>query len=91
MCWISLSPNTIQSRRHGNAACHEPCGEGQGADICLALNGDGDRCGVVDDMGREIFADKIGVMLARDLSAAHKNPQFVVDVKSTGLYLTDRC
>src|ERR1700760_2324176 len=61
----------------------------QGADICLGFDGDGDRCGVVDDQGREIFADKIGVMLARDLSAQFKNPQFVVDVKSTGLYLTD--
>jgi phosphomannomutase/phosphoglucomutase len=61
----------------------------QGADLCLGFDGDGDRCGVVDDSGREIFADKIGVMLARDLSLQHKNPQFVVDVKSTGLYLTD--
>ena len=61
----------------------------QGADLCLGFDGDGDRCGVVDDQGREIFADKIGVMLARDLSLVHKNPQFVVDVKSTGLYLTD--
>jgi phosphomannomutase/phosphoglucomutase len=61
----------------------------QGADIVLGFDGDGDRCGVVDDTGREIFADKIGVMLARDLSAQHKNAQFVVDVKSTGLYLTD--
>jgi phosphomannomutase/phosphoglucomutase len=60
-----------------------------GADLCLGFDGDGDRCGVVDDQGREIFADKIGVMLARDLSAQYKNPQFVVDVKSTGLYLTD--
>lgn len=60
-----------------------------GADLCLGFDGDGDRCGVVDDKGREIFADKIGVMLARDLSLRHKNPQFVVDVKSTGLYLTD--
>jgi len=60
-----------------------------GADLCLGFDGDGDRCGVVDDQGREIFADKIGVMLARDLSLQHKNPQFVVDVKSTGLYLTD--
>ena len=42
----------------------------QGADLCLGFDGDGDRCGVVDDKGREIFADKIGVMLARDLSAA---------------------
>ena len=61
----------------------------QGADLCLGFDGDGDRCGVVDDKGREIFADKIGVMLARGLSATHKNAQFVVDVKSTGLYLTD--
>lgn len=61
----------------------------QGADLCLGFDGDGDRCGVVDDAGREIFADKIGVMLARGLSATHKNAQFVVDVKSTGLYLTD--
>jgi len=60
-----------------------------GADLCLGFDGDGDRCGVVDDKGREIFADKIGVLLARDLSATHKSAQFVVDVKSTGLYLTD--
>jgi len=61
----------------------------KGADLCLGFDGDGDRCGVVDDKGREIFADKIGVMLARGLSAQYKNPTFVVDVKSTGLYLTD--
>jgi phosphomannomutase/phosphoglucomutase len=61
----------------------------QGADLCLGFDGDGDRCGVVDDTGREIFADKIGVLLARDLSAKHEDAQFVVDVKSTGLYLTD--
>src|SRR6185437_10134934 len=60
-----------------------------GADICLGFDGDGDRCGVVDDQGRELFADKVGVLLARDLSQTYKNPQFVVDVKSTGLYLTD--
>jgi phosphomannomutase/phosphoglucomutase len=60
-----------------------------GADICLGFDGDGDRCGVVDDQGHELFADKVGVLLARDLSQTHKNPQFVVDVKSTGLYLTD--
>jgi phosphomannomutase/phosphoglucomutase len=59
------------------------------ADIGLAFDGDGDRCGVVDDAGEEIFADKIGVMLARDLSAQHKGATFVVDVKSTGLFLTD--
>jgi phosphomannomutase/phosphoglucomutase len=60
-----------------------------GADLCLGFDGDGDRCGVVDDEGEEIFADKIGLMLARDLSALHKDATFIVDVKSTGLFATD--
>jgi len=59
------------------------------ADVGLAFDGDGDRCGVVDNQGEEIFADKVGVMLARDLSEIHSNATFVVDVKSTGLFLTD--
>lgn len=60
-----------------------------GADVALGFDGDGDRCGVVDNEGEEIFADKIGVMLARDLSSQHKGATFVVDVKSTGLFMTD--
>jgi len=60
-----------------------------GADLALGFDGDGDRCGVVDDEGEEIFADKIGLMLARDLSELHKDATFVVDVKSTGLFATD--
>jgi phosphomannomutase / phosphoglucomutase len=60
-----------------------------GADVGLGFDGDGDRCGVVDNEGNEIFADKIGVMLARDLSKLHPNATFVVDVKSTGLFATD--
>src|SRR5437899_3830505 len=59
------------------------------ADLALGFDGDGDRCGVVDDEGEEIFADKIGLMLARDLSGLHKDATFVVDVKSTGLFATD--
>jgi phosphomannomutase/phosphoglucomutase len=59
------------------------------ADLALGFDGDGDRCGVVDDEGVEIFADKIGVMLARDLARLNKNPTFVVDVKSTGLFASD--
>ncbi|MGI9170807.1 MAG: phosphomannomutase/phosphoglucomutase [Caulobacteraceae bacterium] len=60
-----------------------------GADLALGFDGDGDRCGVVDDTGEEIFADKIGLMLARDLAPLHPGARFVVDVKSTGLYATD--
>ena len=60
-----------------------------GADAGLAFDGDGDRCGVVDNQGREIFADKVGVLIARDISNRTKNARFVVDVKSTGLFMTD--
>ena len=60
-----------------------------GADVGLGFDGDGDRCGVVDNLGNEIFADKVGVMLARDISAQHPDAKFVVDVKSTGLFQTD--
>jgi phosphomannomutase/phosphoglucomutase len=59
------------------------------ADVGLGFDGDGDRCGVVDDTGEEIFADKVGVMLARDMSSLHPGATFVVDVKSTGLFVTD--
>lgn len=60
-----------------------------GADIGFGFDGDGDRCGVIDNTGDEIFADKIGVILARDLGKIHKNATFVADVKSTGLYMAD--
>ena len=60
-----------------------------GAALALGFDGDGDRCGVVDDSGEEIFADKIGLLMARDLSALHPNARFVVDVKSTGGYEID--
>jgi phosphomannomutase/phosphoglucomutase len=60
------------------------------ADLAFGFDGDGDRCGVVDDEGEEIFADKIGLMLARDLAPLNPGATFVVDVKSTGLYATDR-
>ena len=59
------------------------------ADVGLGFDGDGDRCGVVDDTGDEIFADKVGVLLARDMSARQKGATFVADVKSTGLFMTD--
>ena len=59
------------------------------ADIGFGFDGDGDRVGVVDDKGNEIFSDKIGLLIARNLSGSYKNSKFIVDVKSTGLYTYD--
>ena len=59
------------------------------ADIGFAFDGDGDRVGVVDNNGQEIFADKIGLLIARNLSLENSNSKFVIDVKSTSLFLND--
>ena len=59
------------------------------ADIGFGFDGDGDRVGVIDNNGKEIFSDKIGLLIARNLSNLYKKSKFVVDVKSTGLFLTD--
>jgi phosphomannomutase/phosphoglucomutase len=60
-----------------------------GADMAIGFDGDGDRCGVVDDECEEIFADKMGVIMARDLVKLYPGSTFVADVKSTGLFASD--
>ena len=59
------------------------------ADIGFGFDGDGDRVGVIDNEGKEIFSDKIGLLIARNLSNFYQNSKFVVDVKSTGLFIND--
>ena len=65
------------------------CVKENNADIGFGFDGDGDRVGVIDEKGSEIFADKIGLLIARNLSGRHRKSKFIVDVKSTGLYLKD--
>jgi len=60
------------------------------ADIGFGFDGDGDRVGVIDDTGKEIFSDKIGLLIARNLSEKYNGSKFIVDVKSTGLFSTDK-
>ena len=60
------------------------------ADIGFGFDGDGDRVGVIDNEGKEIFSDKIGLLIARNLSTLHKNSKFIIDVKSTGLFSNDK-
>jgi len=56
-----------------------------GGALGLGLDGDGDRLGVVDEAGRVLYADKVGLLLARRVASRVSDPRFVVDVKCTGL------
>jgi Phosphomannomutase len=38
------------------------------ADVGFGFDGDGDRVGVIDNLGEEIFSDKIGLLIARNLA-----------------------
>ncbi len=60
------------------------------ADIGFGFDGDGDRVGVIDNTGNEIYSDKVGLLIARNLAPKHKGKKFIVDVKSTGLYAKDK-
>ncbi len=60
------------------------------ADVGFGFDGDGDRVGVVDNCGEEIFSDKIGLLIARNLAPQYPNSKFIIDVKSTGLFSNDK-
>ncbi|MBN1571554.1 MAG: phosphomannomutase/phosphoglucomutase [Acidobacteria bacterium] len=60
-----------------------------GAEIGIGIDGDGDRIGVVDDQGREVFSDKLGLLIARWICPKYPNRSIVIDVKSTGLFHDD--
>ena len=59
------------------------------ADVGFGFDGDGDRVGLIDNNGKEIFSDKVGLLIARNLAPYHKNKKFIVDVKSTCLFEKD--
>ena len=60
------------------------------ADVGFGFDGDGDRVGVIDNNGEEIFSDKIGLLIARNLAPQYPSSKFVIDVKSTGLFSQDK-
>ena len=60
------------------------------ADIGFGFDGDGDRVGVIDNNGHEIYSDKVGLLIARHLAPNNKNQKFIVDVKSTSLFAKDK-
>jgi phosphomannomutase len=53
------------------------------ADIGIALDGDADRIGLVDDKGRILFGDQLMVLLARDVLREHSGATIIADVKAS--------
>ncbi len=53
------------------------------ADLGIALDGDADRIGVVDSMGRVLWGDQILVILAREILARRPGEPIVADVKAS--------
>jgi phosphomannomutase len=55
----------------------------QGADLGVAFDGDGDRCIFVDERGERIPADRITVLLAREVLPGNPAQAVVYDLRSS--------
>jgi phosphomannomutase len=55
----------------------------RGADLGIALDGDADRIGVIDDAGEIMFGDQLLVVLARDVLKARPGATVIADVKAS--------
>jgi len=55
----------------------------EGADLGIALDGDGDRIGVIDSSGKIIWPDRLLMLFARDVLARQPGGDILYDVKST--------
>lgn len=56
-----------------------------GADIGLAFDGDGDRCGVVDNKGHSLYADRQMMLYAQDVLSRQPGAEIIYDIKCTAL------
>lgn len=54
-----------------------------GADMGIAFDGDADRCGIIDEHGHHIAADRLLALLSRDLLKRAPGAKVVFDVKSS--------
>ena len=55
------------------------------ADLGIAFDGDGDRLGVVSDLGEIIFPDQLLMIFAQDVLSRNKGAQIIFDVKCSNL------
>src|SRR6516162_1787952 len=70
----TIPENLIQLQ---DAVAREHC------DLGIAFDGDGDRIGVVDSLGRILWGDQLMVVLARDVLARRPGATIIADVKAS--------
>ena len=56
-----------------------------GADLGVAFDGDGDRCGVVDNLGQSLYADRQMMLYARDVLSRQPGAEILYDIKCSSL------
>jgi phosphomannomutase/phosphoglucomutase len=61
----------------------------QEADLGIALDGDGDRLGIIDEKGQRHEADEVLILLARDFLRRHPGERVIMDVKSSQVLIDD--
>ena len=55
------------------------------ADLGIAYDGDGDRIGVIDDMGNIIWGDRLMILFARDILPSHPAAKIISEVTASKL------
>ncbi len=56
-----------------------------GADIGIGIDADGDRCGVINEKGEFMYADRTLLLFAKDALSRNKGKKILYDVKCTRL------
>ena len=61
----------------------------KGADVGFAYDGDADRVGVVDEQGNYVPADRVAVLIAREILGRQPGSAFVVDILCSQVLLDE--
>ncbi|MDC0057943.1 phosphomannomutase/phosphoglucomutase [Pelagibacteraceae bacterium] len=58
-------------------------------DVGLAFDGDGDRLGVVDNLGNIVWADQYMLLLCSEITNLYDNPKIIMDVKCSKVFFDE--
>ena len=58
-------------------------------DVGIAFDGDGDRLGVIDNLGNIIWADQYMILLTKEISLKYNNPKIIMDVKCSKVFFDE--